>query len=280
MIDTRALTRPSTWGVGLAWLLFVLGVLGPLYWIFAASFKNSDEIISRVPTLWPHDFSLDNYRELLTQTEYPQYLVNSMIVAVGTMVATAVIATLAGYAMYRLEIRGAGGLSKAVLLSYLAPATLLLIPIYSLLSSLNILNTLVGLIVVNVAFASPFCVWLLRGFFDEIPVEIDEAAMVDGAGPLTILFRINLPLLAPGLGTVALYAFVYSWTEFSFASQLIVDDNLKTLPVGLSAIMGSYTINWGLLMAGASLTTVPAVLLFAVVGRYFVRGLTAGAVHR
>ena len=129
----------------------------------------------------------------------------------------------------------------------------------------------------TVAFTAPFCVWLLRGFFDAIPRELDESAAVDGAGPLTSLRRIILPLLVPGLATIALYAFIFSWTEFVFASQLIVSDDLKTLPIGLGAMMGQYNVNWGLLMAGASMTMLPAAILFALVGRYFVRGLTAGA---
>lgn len=266
--------------VWLGWLFFVVVVLGPLYWITSASFKNPDEIIKRVPTPWPENFSLGNYEYLFLSTPYPTYLLNSLLVAVATTLATVVIVTLAGYAMYRLRVRGSSLLSKAVLLCYLAPPTLLLIPIYSLLASLDLINTLTGLVIVNVTFASPFCVWLLRGFFDEIPAEIDEAAMVDGAGPLTTLWKVTIPLLAPGLGTVVLYAFVFSWTELVFASQLIVDDDLKTLPVGLSAIMGSYNINWGLLMAGATLTTVPTVVLFAFVGRFFVRGLTTGAINK
>ncbi|MDQ0475307.1 carbohydrate ABC transporter permease [Labrys wisconsinensis] len=262
----------------LVWLVLVAVVVGPIYWIVAASFKDNHEIIQRVPSLWPARIHLGNYDELLSNTNYPTYLLNSLIVALCTMAATACITIAAGYAMYRLKVAGSTWLSRAMLLIYLAPTTLLLVPIYSLLASMRLVNTLAGLVIVNVAFASPFCVWLLRGFFDAIPRALDEAAAVDGAGPLTILWKVHLPLLAPGLGTILLYAFVYSWTEFAFASQLIVNDSLKTLPMGLNAIMGSYTINWGLLMAGASLTTLPAVLLFACVGRYFVRGLTAGAV--
>jgi len=267
--------RLMRWAV---WFSLVVLVIGPIYWIIAASFKDSHEIIQRAPSLWPESFFLGNYEYLFSSTKYPTYLANSLIVALCTMVLTACVTTPAAYAMYRLRIRGWTALSQAMLLMYLAPTTLLLIPIYALLASFGLVNSLAGLVIVNVAFASPFCVWLLRGFFDAIPRSLDEAAAVDGAGPMTVFFRIHIPLLAPGLGTIVLYAFVYSWTEFAFASQLIVQDQLKTLPLGLSAIMGSYNINWGLLMAGASMTTVPAVVIFAFVGRYFVRGLTAGAV--
>ncbi|MER9934185.1 carbohydrate ABC transporter permease [Mesorhizobium sp. M0088] len=260
------------------WAVLVVLVVGPIYWVVSASFKETAEIIRPVPTLWPQRIVLDHYAYLFTNTKYPRYLLNSLIVAASTMVVTTAITTIAGYAIYRLRVWGADWMSRAILLIYLAPTTLLLVPIYSLLAALNLINTLAGLVIVNVAFASPFCVWLLRGFYEAIPVSLHEAAEVDGAGPMTIFWRIYLPLLAPGIGTIVLYAFIYSWTEFAFASQLIVTDGLKTLPMGLGALVGSYYINWGLLMAGASLATLPAVLLFAVVGRYFVRGLTSGAV--
>lgn len=268
--------RLARWGAGLVLVLFVLG---PIYWIVSSSFKNPREIIQSTPSLWPNQIYLENYTQLLNSTPYLTFLSNSLIVAVVTMLATATVSTMAGYAMYRLRVPGADLLARTVLLTYMVPGTLLLVPIYASLASTGLINSLASLVIVNVAFSSPFCVWLLRGFFDAIPTEIDEAAAVDGAGPLSILWRVILPSLAPGLGTIALYAFVYSWTEFVFASQLIVSDSLKTLPIGLSAIMGQYNIHWGLLMAGATLTMLPVGLLFAAVGRYFVRGLTAGAVQ-
>lgn len=264
------------WSTG---LVLVLIVLGPIYWIVSSSFKNPREIIQAPPSLWPQEFYLGNYSQLFGNTPYPTYLANSILVAVLTMIVTATVATLAGYSMYRLRVPGSAWLARGVLLSYMVPGTLLLVPIYTSFAATRLVDTLLSLVIINVAFTTPLCVWLLRGFFDAIPRELDEAAAADGAGPLTILWRVDLPLLLPGLGTICLYAFIFSWTEFVFASQLIVSDGLKTLPVGLSAIMGQYNVHWGLLMAGASMTMLPAVLVFAAVGRYFVRGLTAGAVH-
>jgi len=274
-VATTKSVRLARW---LAWVVLVVVVLGPLFWIVASSFKNPSEIIRHVPTILPNEFYLGNYEYLFSSTRFPTYLVNSVAVAVLTMVATVVAATLAGYAMYRLRVRGSRSVGHAVLLSYMIPGTLLLVPVYVMLASVGLVDTIAGLVVVNVAFASPFCVWLLRGFFDAIPVELDEAAAVDGAGPLATLWKVNLPLLAPGLATIGLYAFIFSWTEFVLASQLIVSDDLKTLPIGLSAIMGQYNIQWGWLMAATSVTMLPVALLFAAVGRYFVGGLTTGAV--
>jgi multiple sugar transport system permease protein len=132
-------------------------------------------------------------------------------------------------------------------------------------------------VLVNVALTAPFCTWLLRGFFLAVPEELDEAAAMDGAGPVRTMLQIVLPLVAPGIATVAVYSFIFSWTEFVFASQLLISDDLTTLPIGLSNIMGQYTINWGLLMAGTVCTVLPAIIPFLFVGRYFVGGLTAGA---
>ncbi len=262
-----------------ALLVLAVVVLGPIYWIVVSSFKNPHEIISTEPSLWPSALYLGHYEKLFASTPYVTYLTNSTLIAAMTMVVTVAVSVSASFAMYRLRVRGASAIGTLVLLSYLIPGTLLLVPIYSSFASVGLIDTPAALVIVNVAFASPFCVWLLRGFFDSIPIELDDAAAVDGAGPLATLWRVNLPLLAPGIGTVGLYAFIFSWTEVVFASQLILSDQRKTLPIGLTAIMGQYNIDWGLLMAGASLTMVPGAILFAAVGRYFVRGLTAGAVQ-
>ena len=272
----RLVERLARWA---ALLLLAVVVLGPIYWIVVSSFKDPHEIISTNPSLWPSDIYLGHYEKLFASTPYLTYLTNSTLVAAMTMVVTVVVSVSASYAMYRLRVRGASAIGTLVLLSYLIPGTLLLVPIYSSFAAVGLIDTPAALVIVNVAFASPFCVWLLRGFFEAIPSELDDAAAVDGAGPLATLWRVNLPLLAPGIGTVGLYAFIFSWTEVVFASQLILSDERKTLPIGLTAIMGQYNIDWGLLMAGASLTMVPGAILFAAVGRYFVRGLTAGAVQ-
>ncbi|HSW43614.1 MAG TPA: carbohydrate ABC transporter permease [Patescibacteria group bacterium] len=274
MVTTKS-DRLARW---VAWVALVVVVLGPIYWIVASSFKNPSEIIRRVPTLWPNEFYLGNYAHLLSSTPFPTYMVNSLVVAILSTVVTVSVATLAGFAMYRLRVRGAELLGRVVLLSYMIPTTLILVPLYVILASVGLVDTFAGLVVVNVAFALPFCVWLLRGFFDAIPIELDEAAAADGAGPLMTLWRVDLPLLAPGLATIGLYTFVFSYKEFVLASLLIVSSDLRTLPIGLGGIMGQYDIQWGWLMAATTLTMLPPALLFAAVGRYFVGGLTAGAV--
>ena len=262
----------------LAMAVLTVLVLGPLYWVTASSFKGREEILRRTPTIVPESFTLDSYRALFTATDYGTYLTNSFLVALLTAFFTVLVSFFGAYGLYRLRIPGGNKIAGIVLLAYMIPGTLLLVPLYQVFARLEVVDTHLALILVNVAFTAPFCTWLLRGFFQAIPRDIDEAAAIDGAGPLRTMASVVLPLLAPGLATVAVYAFVYSWTEFVFASQLLISDELKTLPIGLSAIMGQYTVNWGLLMAGTVCTMIPAIIAFLFVGKYFIGGLTAGAV--
>jgi multiple sugar transport system permease protein len=252
-------------------------VLGPLYWVTISAFKGREEIIRSVPTFWPESFTLSNFEQLFMATEYPVFLRNSIIVGVATTVVTVLISLAAAYGLYRLKVPGSGKIAGIVLLSYMIPGTLLIVPLYRTLSGLGLIDTYAGLVLVNVAFTAPFCTWLLRGFILAVPKDIDEAAAIDGAGPARTMLQIVLPLLVPGIATVAVYSFVYSWTEFVFASQFIVSDTLQTLPIGLNAIIGQYTVNWGLVMSGTLFTLLPTVVLFLFVGRYFVGGLIAGA---
>jgi multiple sugar transport system permease protein len=258
-------------------VVLTLIVLGPLYWVTISAFKGREEIIRSVPTWFPQTFTVDNFAQLFSSTQYPVFLTNSIIVGVSTTVVSLIVSLGAAYGLYRLRVPGSGKIAGVVLLSYMIPGTLLIVPLYRTLSGLGLINSYAGLVLVNVAFTAPFCTWLLRGFIFSIPGEIDEAAAIDGAGPVRTMLQIVLPLLMPGIATVGVYSFVYSWTEFVFASQFIVDDALKTLPIGLNAIVGQYTVNWGLVMAGTLFTLLPTVVLFLFVGKYFVGGLIAGA---
>lgn len=261
----------------LAMVVLSMLVLGPLYWITTSAFKGREEIIRSVPTLFPEAWTLSNFERLFTATEYGVFLKNSLIIAVATTLVTVLVSLCAAYGLYRVRVPGSGKIAGVVLLSYMIPGTLLIVPLYRTLSELELIDTYAGLVLVNVAFTAPFCTWLLRGFILAVPVEIDEAAALDGAGPLRTMVRIVLPLMAPGVATVTVYSFVFAWTEFVFASQFVVSDALQTLPIGLNAIVGQYTVDWGLVMAGTLFTLLPTVVLFLFVGKYFVGGLIAGA---
>jgi multiple sugar transport system permease protein len=272
----------STWrsrlGLGVAVFVLLFVVIAPFYYVVTSSFKEPQAIIARVPTLFPIPFTLEHYEKLLRSSAFPTYLANSLWVAGGTMIICVVLSTLAAYGLYRLRLPGRTALFRVILVTYAFPGVLLLIPLYGMLSSLNLVNSLVALVIVDVTFTAPFAVWMLQAFFGTIPDELEEAAALDGAGRLQTLTRVVLPLAAPGIASVAIFAFIISWTEYMFASVLILSDANRTVPVGLAGIIGQYQVDWGLLLAGATLTMLPVLILFSLVGRNFIEGLTAGAV--
>ena len=256
--------------------LLGLLVLFPFYWIAISSLKTSDTIIK--PDLWPVSWTLKHYQQLLSTSTFVSGLRASLIVALGTIAILLVIVILASYGLYRFDFRGRELLNKVILLAYVFPGILLIVPVYNLMSSLNLIDSFWALIIMNVTFAAPFCTWLMRGFFASIPKSLDEAASLDGLGKMQILTRILLPLLKPGIMTIVIYAFISSWTEFTFSSILTASDQYKTLPIVLKSITSSYTVQWGQITAAATLAMLPVIILFAIVGKYFVGGLTAGAV--
>jgi ABC-type glycerol-3-phosphate transport system permease component len=277
-MSTQRIWRTFTLYLSVVLLLFV--IVAPFYWIFSSSIKRPQEIIARIPTLIPHSFTLQHYQKLLSGSVFPSYLLNSAIIATLTMAFTVVLSVMAAYAIYRLEFPGRSLLQKVILVTYAFPNILLLIPLYMMFSATTpkLIDTPWALVIVDVTFAAPFAVWMLQAFFTGIPVEIEDAAALDGAGRIQTILRIFIPLTAPGIASIAIYAFISSWTEYLFASVLIISDARRTMPVGLSGIIGQYQVDWGLLLAGATLTTLPVLLLFSIVGRNFVEGLTAGAV--
>ncbi|MBW7881894.1 MAG: carbohydrate ABC transporter permease [Caldilineaceae bacterium] len=264
--------------LALAVLLVLFVVIAPFYYVVTSSFKAPQEIIARVPTLIPSSFTLQHYEKLFRSSNFPTYLWNSTIVAGGTMVICVLLSTLAAYGLYRMALPGGRFLFRIILVTYAFPGVLLLIPLYGMMSQLGLIDRLAALVIINVTFTAPFAVWMLQAFFTTIPLELEEAAALDGASRLQTLTRVVLPLAAPGVASVAIFAFITAWTEYMFASVLIISDANRTVPVGLAGIIGQYQVDWGLLLAGASITMLPVLMLFSMVGRNFIEGLTAGAV--
>jgi multiple sugar transport system permease protein len=265
----------STAGVG-AFFVILIGL--PFWWVLSSAFKAPQEIIARRPTMVPESFTLQHFEKLLSASAYPTYLANSMLVATAATLITLVLALPAAYAFFRMDFPGRERLYRAILIAYAFPTVVVLIPLYGMFAAIGLVDSLVALIIVDVAFALPFSVWMLRSFLATVPKEIEEAAEIDGAGTLTLMVRIMLPLVAPGIASVGIFAFITSWTEYLFASVLIVSDSNRTIPVGFSGIIGQYQVDWGLLLAGSTLAILPVVALFALIGRWFVAGLTEGAV--
>jgi multiple sugar transport system permease protein len=262
----------------LSWTVLMLLIGLPFWWVLSGAFKLPQEIIARVPTMVPHSFTLQHFMKLLSGSDYPTYMINSLIVAVLSTAVTLALAIPAAYAFFRLAFPGRETLYRIILLAYAFPSIVVLIPLFGMFAKIGLIDTLVALVIVNVTFALPFSIWMLRSFFASVPKEIEEAAVMDGTPPAIILRRIMIPLIAPGIASVGIFAFISAWTEYVFASILILSDAKRTVPVGFSGIIGQYQIDWGLLLAGASLAVLPVVILFALVGRWFVSGLTEGAV--
>src|SRR5690625_5011568 len=261
------------------WVLIVFFVLligFPFYWVIISSFKTPDQILH--PDLWPATWSLENYKQLLTGTSYAQSLMNSLIVSISTMIITVLIVVPASYAIFRMNFKGKNLFYYLILATFIFPTMLLLVPIHQLMSALNLVDNLWSLIIINVTFSAPFATWLMSGFFKSIHKTIDESASIDGAGKMRILFQIIIPLISPGIATISIYAFVVSWTEFAFASVLVSSEENRVLTVYLNQIMGQYNVNWGWTTAGAVLTLIPVIVFFAFVGKFFIKGLTEGAI--
>ena len=276
MVNGRRLLRSS--GIFLSVFLLLFVVIAPFYWIFTGSIKSTKELMNRIPTLFPQSFTLEHYKNLFSSSAFPQYMINSVIIAFLTMVITVIIATLAAYSIYRLHFPGRNFLSRVILVTYAFPGILLLVPLYSMMTKLHLINSLAALVIVDVTFAVPFAVWMLRAFFRGVPIELEDAAALDGANHIQTMSLIMVPLIAPGIASIAIYAFISSWTEYIFASILIIGDSNRTMPVGLAGIVGQYQVDWGLLAAGATVASLPVLILFGLVGRNFVEGLVSGAI--
>jgi multiple sugar transport system permease protein len=256
----------------------VLLVLFPFYWMTITSFKTEDQMRSLVSMFWPSPAVLENYWQLLTKTDFLSWYGNSAIVAISsTLVATAV-GTIGAYALARLKFMGRAFMSSAVLITYLVPPSILFIPLYAQIRAFGMSDSLAGLIATYPSFTVPFVTWLLMGYFESIPIELEEAAMIDGATRFGAFRRVILPLAAPGVMAAALYAFTQAWNEFLYALVFITNVKLRTLPVGLSTFITGDVYGWGYLMAGAVLTTLPVIAVYIYLQKYMVEGLTAGSV--
>ncbi len=256
----------------------LLVVVFPFYWMFVSSLKSEEQMRTLTAMFWPSPAVLDNYRQLLGKTDFGAWYGNSIVVALSsTFVATA-IGTLGAYALARLKFFGRAFMASATLITYLVPPSILFIPLYAQIRNLGLADSLTGLIAAYPSFTVPFVTWLLMGYFESIPEELEEAAMIDGATRFGAFRRIILPLAAPGVLAAALFAFTQAWNEFLYALVFITNVKLRTLPVGLSTFITGDVYGWGFLMAGAVLTTLPVIAAYTYLQKYMVEGLTAGSV--
>ena len=257
------------------WLVITLF---PLAWILVTSFKPPGDIATFPLSYWPEDFSLENYASLFETGAFGGYILNSLLVSVlAASVATA-IGILGAYALDRFAFRGRGAVLMAFLVTQMIPAFIALGPLYALMVRLGLVDTRSGLALVYVAMCIPFCTIMLRGFFANIPVELEEAAMVDGCGRLGALLRIVVPVMAPGIAATFIFNFVNCWNELFLSVTLLNAESNKTIPAALNGFISSFNIEWGPMSAAAVLAILPTMGLFAIASRYIVQGLTSGAV--
>ncbi|MGW7268905.1 sugar ABC transporter permease [Streptomyces sp. NPDC054864] len=248
-------------------------VLPPL-WLLITSFKPTSEAFS---TDLVKDFTFRNYDHVVNDTEFLSWLANSLLVVGLTTVIGVFIAATTGYAVSRFKFPGMRPLMWLLLITQMFPVAVLIVPLYNLLASLGLLNQPIGLVVTYLTIAVPFCAWMMKGYFDTIPVEIDEAGRVDGLNPFGTFWRLIVPLAKPGLAVTGFYSFITGWAEVAYASAFMTGEENLTLAGGLQTFVNQYTSDWGSLTASAVIVAVPAAVIFGFVQRHLVSGLTAGA---
>lgn len=258
--------------------VFLIVVIFPFYWQVVTSFKDSRDI-SLMPTeLWPSRFSLEFFESVFVNHNFAMYLKNSIVVAVGAMAITILLAFPAAYAFSRINFKFKKFVKNFILLSNMFPIIAIVTPMFIIFKNLKLINTYAGLIVPSVIITLPMAIWTLIAFIEKLPYELEEAAQVDGCNLFQSIVRIILPLTAPGLFTTAIIAFITAWNEFMFALILVTRDEMRTVPVAISMFPGQFTVPWGDMAAASIVATVPIVIVVLICQKKIVAGLTSGAV--
>jgi multiple sugar transport system permease protein len=262
----------------LAILAYVVFALFPLYWLLKVSVTPNDLLYSEGVRMWPSRTSFEHYGFVLEHSDFPKFFMNSVIVSGSTAFIVTILASLAGYALSRFQFRGKYWIVVLMLLTQMFPLVMLVAPIFKMLSPLGLTNSLGGLILVYVAFNVPFATFLMQSFFDGIPKDLEEAAMIDGATRFRAFRQIILPLTLPGIAATLGFVFTAAWSELLFALMLISGADSSTFPVGLLSFVSKFSVDFGQMMAAGVMALIPACLFFLLIQRYLVQGLTAGAV--
>lgn len=267
------------WLVQLAALAACLFFALPFIWMFLTSIRTAGDLFTIPVHFFPQKgITLQAYLDVLTTADFGRYFLNSTFIAGVTTILSILLSILAALGFARYRMAGGRTLMMSTLLSQLFPLVLLVPPMFIVMRTLHILDTPAALIIAYISFTLPYSIWLLTGYLRSIPVELEESAMVDGATRLGAYFRITLPLAIPGIIATFIYCFILSWDEFLFATTFISNPNLRTLPLGLYSFIGEFTVQWNMLMAGAVVTTLPVAVLFVLLQRYLIAGLTSGAI--
>ena len=271
-----------TFGQSLLLYLAVILTLGlilfPIYWLFITAISTSAELSALPPSFWPADAQWQTFSGVWASRPIPLWLLNSTLAALGSVALSMVVSVLAGYSLSRYHVRGSHSLGLFILTAKMLPATLLVIPLFAVFRNLGLIGSMWTLVIAHSTLIVPFATWMLKGYFDTIPRELEQAAMVDGCSPLGAMWRVVLPIATPGLAATALYAFVLSWADYAYARTFLVNapDNW-TANLGITTMKGEYVTDWNEISAAAVFVAIPVMIIYLFLERYLVGGLTAGA---
>jgi len=259
-------------------LLMLAAVVFPFYWMVKTSMETGTGLFSYPPRLVPHSYAMAGYRTVLEQTFVGRWMWNSFVVATASTLLALIAGISGAYGLARFRYRGKNVLALVILTTQMMPPLVLIIPIYAIFIGLRLTDTLFGLILGNFAFSLPVVIWMMKAIFDSIPFEIEEAARVDGASWPYILVRVTLPIALPGLVATGIFTFLSGWDEFIFARTIVTATDNWVGTVGLASFIGMYATPWDQILAAATMFTLPPVVMFLLVQKYFIAGLGAGAV--
>ena len=286
---TRAQTRRSSLRRSRRWaliasyvclILFAIFFLIPPYYMVVTAFKTDTEVARMATNPWiiADGFTLDQFKILLTQTDFLIYFKNTAIVTVCVVCITMVVSVLAAFSLGRMKFWGSGILATGIFLTYLVPDTLLFIPLFQIVKALGLLNSYWGMVIVYPTLTVPFCTWIMIGYFQSIPKELDEAALIDGAGHMQMLTKIFIPVALPGIIAATIFAFTVSWAAFVYPMAFLYSSDQQVLTVGtVTSLIRADVYKWGMLMAGALVAAAPPLIIYAFLMDYYIAGLTAGA---
>lgn len=258
----------------------LLYTLTPYVWMVVTSLKSDSEAVTIPPTLWPKDLTLDAYWQILVWGDFFRWFLNSMIISLGTSALSTFVGSFAAYGFSRFKFRGRTGLMAVILSSQMLPGVLLVGPYFKVLTTVGLYNTYLGLILAFTSITLPFSAWMLKGFMDTVPKELDDAAKIDGCTSIQAYFRVILPLITPGMVATVVYAFLLSWGDLLWVLVLTSGEGMTTVTLGLTRLVTQFRIVWPQLMAGSLVGSVPPMVLYLFLQNYLVQGLTAGAVKQ
>lgn len=262
---------------GCALILLIFAAF-PFFWMISTAFKPLREIFAYPPYFFPKDSTLANFVRLFEQTRFLTYFKNSVIVSTSAVVVTMIIATAGAYSLTRFRYYGREKIASLILFTYMFAPIMIIIPFYVLIRKIGIANTHLALIMAYTAFCLPFNIWLLKAFFQSIPIVLEEAALTDGAGRIQAIIHVVFPLALPGIIATGIFTFILAWNDYIFVRILITSDELKTLSVGIADLYNATVIDWGMIMSGGMMITIPVLVFFTFIQRNLIAGWGAGAV--